>query len=185
MSVDEVWEPVAWHPERYQVSNLGRVRSTAVIGTVKSGAPARILAPAKRRGYPFVTLWRGGEQRMFSVHGLVAEAFIGPRPDGQQVNHRDGARDNPAAENLEYCSAKENYRHALDVLGHKPSHGEKHWMAKLNADIVREMRYRRADGETVKELMAAYGLTVSHVSLITRGKMWAHIVPRTYLDVRA
>jgi hypothetical protein len=52
----------------------------------------------------------GGRVR---VHNLVAETFIGKKPFGSQVNHKDGNKGNNTPENLEYISQKENLRHAF------------------------------------------------------------------------
>lgn len=46
------------------------------------------------------------------IHGLVAEAFLGPRPEGYQVDHKDGNRSNNHISNLEYVTAKENIKRA-------------------------------------------------------------------------
>jgi hypothetical protein len=47
------------------------------------------------------------------VHVLVAEAFLGPRPEGQEVNHKDFERTNNRLANLEWVTKKENLRHLL------------------------------------------------------------------------
>jgi len=62
-------------------------------------------------GYPIVSIWGwGGRVR---VHNLVAETFIGKKPFGSQVNHKDGIKAHNYPENLEYISQKENLRHAF------------------------------------------------------------------------
>lgn len=48
-----------------------------------------------------------------TIHSLVAAAFLGPRPDGCDVNHIDGDKTNNAASNLEYVTRKENMQHAM------------------------------------------------------------------------
>ena len=71
-------------------------------------------------GYPQIRIRLGGKERQYSVHRLVAEAFI-PNPDNKpQVNHIDGNRQNPSADNLEWVTAKENSIHASEVLGTVP-----------------------------------------------------------------
>jgi len=49
---------------------------------------------------------------MLPIHRLVAAAFIGPCPDGQQVHHIDADRANNTRHNLAYVTATENSRHA-------------------------------------------------------------------------
>lgn len=54
------------------------------------------------------------------VHALVAAAFIGERPEGLDVNHKDGDKTNNRACNLEYVTRSENVLHSFDVLGNRP-----------------------------------------------------------------
>lgn len=48
-----------------------------------------------------------------TVHSLVAAAFIGPCPQGQEVRHKDGTRTNNTADNLEYGTRTDNLRDAI------------------------------------------------------------------------
>jgi len=91
---------------RYSVSSDGRVFS------IRTG---RILkAAVSARGYRAVCLWDGrGRQRVRPIHCLVAEAFLGDRPHGFVVNHKDGDKLNNAVANLEFCTVAENVRHAF------------------------------------------------------------------------
>ena len=103
----EQWRPVNGFP--YEVSSLGQVYSVRT---------KRILRPfVRHRGYLAVRLSgeRGEGTTNRSVHSLVAEAFIGPRPDGLVVNHKDGVNTNNRHENLEYVTCRENVRHAVRI----------------------------------------------------------------------
>lgn len=114
----EGWRPVVDFEGLYEVSDAGRVRRTgkaARHGKGRGGGArlGHVLAPLKnRQGYRAVQLWRGGEGAMRLVHVLVATAFLGPPPDRQEVNHRDGDKTNNALANLEYVTRSENARHA-------------------------------------------------------------------------
>jgi hypothetical protein len=101
----EKWKPVAGYEGFYEVSSLGRIRRS------KSGYILR-LSPIKK-GYLTVRLNRFGKAKSFLVHGLVAKAFIGERPAGYQVNHKDLLKSNNAVSNLEYLTGRENVRHFL------------------------------------------------------------------------
>lgn len=90
--------------------------------------------------YKLVTLWDAGHKIDIEVHRLVATAFV-PNPDGlKYVNHIDGNGENNAADNLEWCSARDNALHSVYVLGHNP----KKWKCKpilqktIDGDIVKE-----------------------------------------------
>lgn len=119
--MDENWRDV---PDTlfYQVSDAGRVRS--VDRTVRhsdgksSFRRGKVLTAtvSKRTGYPMVYIvYANGARRNVTVHSLVAAAFIGPRPEGLQVCHKDGNRENPAADNLRYGTPRSN---AADKIGH-------------------------------------------------------------------
>ena len=112
--MDEIWKPIPGYEGKYEVSNLGRVRSLdrsvwccgAIKGSYFSRKPGRVLRPAlASTGYPSVVLGRGNTQ---NVHVLVALAFLGPCPAGCEVRHIDGSRNNPCVDNLQYGTRRDN-----------------------------------------------------------------------------
>lgn len=56
-----------------------------------------------------------GKKRMVLLHQLVAYTFLGQVPDGYEINHKDGNKDNNHIDNLEYVTHKENVKHAWDT----------------------------------------------------------------------
>jgi hypothetical protein len=105
--VPEIWKSVNEYEDRYEVSNLGKVRSLY--------RQKPILKPfVSKWGYEIVSLCKNGKVNKCSVHRIVASAFV-PKQEGRDVvNHIDGNKQNNRAENLEWCTPKENSRHALD-----------------------------------------------------------------------
>jgi hypothetical protein len=110
--MSEEWRTVIGHP-LYMVSDFGRVYSHRSQKYLRPGIASN--------GYPTVRL-NGKKTR--TVHSLVIEAFIGPRPDKMEVRHKDGNRRNFVLNNLCYGTPSENqadaYRHgsrnaALDL----------------------------------------------------------------------
>ena len=101
----EHWKDIIGYEGLYQVSDLGRVKSLNYLHTGKE----RVLRAGKDKdGYLLVTLCNSGKKNYYSVHRLVAEAFI-PNPDNlPQVNHRDENPLNNAVSNLEWCSVGYN-----------------------------------------------------------------------------
>lgn len=92
----EEWRQVVGFP-LHMISNEGRVFSWF---------SERYLRPGiGKNGYLRLNLGFGKTR---NVHALVAEAFIGPRPKGHVVRHRDGDRSNPRLDNLEYGTYSEN-----------------------------------------------------------------------------
>lgn len=105
--MQELFRNIEGYEGLYQVSNLGRVRSFKVY---KGG---KVLTLVQRKGYITVTLCKNGKSKIYSVHRLVAEAFI-PNPDSmREVNHIDGNKLNNDVSNLEWCTHLENMRHAF------------------------------------------------------------------------
>lgn len=66
-------------------------------------------------GYPAIMLWKDGKSRRVTIHRLVATHFIDNPGNKPQINHKDGNKMNFSIENLEWCTAKENSRHAVDT----------------------------------------------------------------------
>jgi hypothetical protein len=100
------WVPIPGHPG-YLVSNDGRV----------FGKRGRLLKPtphSKGFGHQRIKLVREDGRRIeMYVHTLVAQVFIGPRPNGMEVRHLDGnAADNRPA-NLAWGTRSENQSDAV------------------------------------------------------------------------
>lgn len=68
-------------------------------------------------GYLSVGMSKEGKTKTYSVHRLVAKAFI-PNPENKpEVNHKDGNKFNNNVDNLEWVTGAENKRHCREVLG--------------------------------------------------------------------
>jgi len=116
--VNEVWANIRNYEGRYQVSNLGRVKSLARVRRGRSGSevpvPEKIMALTTKkdngRTKPYVEVrFRNGSVRTkpgksFLVHRLVADAFIKPLEKNEQVDHRNGIHGDNRAENLRVMS---------------------------------------------------------------------------------
>jgi hypothetical protein len=157
----EIWRQVVGYEGRYEVSNLGRVRNM-------SGLILRDRI--QWTGYNRAALCKNGARKDHPVHRLVAAAFIGPRPEGLEVNHINGVRADNRAENLEYVTRRENMAHKK-VTGTDQG-GQRNGRARLTAHDVRAIRQRYAEGVTTTEMALEYGVHKNTVSCITRGETW-------------
>ena len=116
----EIWKSVVGYEGIYEVSDLGRVRTSKTKTTYSKihGVrhwKQRILKPKVcKRGDSRVSLWKDGREKTFLVHRLVAMAFL-PNPQNKKtVNHIDGNPKNNRLENLEWATYEENNNHAFD-----------------------------------------------------------------------
>ena len=98
----EQWRDVSGYDGIYQVSDQGHVRNTHT---------GKILQPIRmKNGRLYVTLSSDGFSRKWTIHGLVAAAFLGDCPPQHETTHKDGDYANNAARNLEYVTRRENQK---------------------------------------------------------------------------
>jgi len=114
MYESERWRDVVGYEGLYQVSDMGRVRSVnRVVSDGQGGTrklKERILqsSPVGRCCHLVTHIYKNGIEQTIRVHQLVAAAWIGPCPDGQQVRHGpNGAADNSVS-NLCYGTRSED-----------------------------------------------------------------------------
>lgn len=103
----EIWKDIKDYEGLYQVSNLGRVRSLNYNHTENK---IKLLKQGNRVGYKLVALSKNKQRKTYSVHRLVAMAFI-YNPDMNkynEVNHKDEDKTNNCVWNLEWCDRKYN-----------------------------------------------------------------------------
>lgn len=109
--MNEMWKPVRGYEDLYEVSNCGHVKSLSRYvnnnGT-KIMHKSRILKPSIRHGYLCVVLRKNDTSKSFSVHRLVAQAFISNPSHYPVINHKDENRQNNNASNLEWCTQRFN-----------------------------------------------------------------------------
>lgn len=127
--MSETWKDIDGYDGKYQVSSLGRVRNRH----------GKILSQSYKRGtnYLRVHLAKNNTAKWFSVHRLVAIAFL-PKEDGKDtVNHLDHNKENNCVENLEWCSLKENCAYAAQEGRYKvPYDNLKKGLALLKKGVI-------------------------------------------------
>jgi hypothetical protein len=100
----ERWLPVVGYEGKYEVSDQGSVRSVDRYvdggrGGRRRWLTGRILRPYTGGRYMTVQIGHGNTK---SVHHLVIEAFLGPRPDGMDACHNNGQSHDNRLENLRW-----------------------------------------------------------------------------------
>jgi hypothetical protein len=175
--LNEIWNDISGYESYYQVSSFGRVRSlprrvNAACSSTKLMS-GKLLKPRYcKNGYYYVCLQGFGIPKNITVHSLVANAFLGDRPNGFDVNHIDGDKSNNSFTNLEYCSRIQNIRHAFDTGLCHSRIGDNHHGSKLSSKDIPVIRDRLAIGHTQRSIAKDYGVSSSVISDISRGVAW-------------
>lgn len=113
----EQWRDISGYEGRYQISNLGRVKSLKRPVCVKKDKQCRIIEEKimviheNLSGYKVIWLRRPGIHKKFLVHRLVATSFIENPENKETVNHKNKDRACNTVENLEWMTIYENYEH--------------------------------------------------------------------------
>ena len=171
----------------YEASEGGQIRSPDIEQTLQGNGgttytrrrAGRVLKLAKHSaGYlKCCVVTAEGRQSQRTVHSLVLEAFLGPRPKGLWINHRNGIKTDNRLENLEYCSASDNQRHAVATgLAPKPPlrrGTDNDHICRLNEEQVRSIRRDYAEGRGIAGLAREYRVGDSTVRNIVRRNSWA------------
>lgn len=129
---DEIWKTVKEYPD-YLVSNTGLVRSLKKDGKI-------LIQQLNRSGYLTVRLYEKGKWRIFTVHKLVALAFIENSLNKPTVNHIDGIKTNNNVENLEWYTYSEQANHAIKTNLRLIKYGEESPRAKFNNEEIGEIK---------------------------------------------
>lgn len=120
----EIWKDIKGYEGLYQISNLGRIKSSDRELCNSRGVyvrQGRVLKNGKNQyGYFQVSLYKDGKRVNKQVHKLIAIAFIPNTNNYKIINHIDGNRQNNNINNLEWCTQKHNVKEAYRLgLVHK------------------------------------------------------------------
>jgi len=117
------------------------------------------------------------KQRHFSIHRLVAKAFI-PNPlNLPQINHINGIKTDNRVENLEWTNASDNIKHAYKLGLITPLYGEEHQNCKIkdrDSEIIKRILYLIEEKKirlTLKEISIIFGIDSSTIVEIKKGEI--------------
>lgn len=104
--MEEVWKPIEDFKDKYEISNLGRIRNIRT---------NHILKMTNQYGdYFSIILYNETHKRTTRIHREVAKAFV-PNPNNLPcVNHKDMNKQNNNVNNLEWCTYSYNTRDAIN-----------------------------------------------------------------------
>jgi len=178
----EEWRVVADYPD-YEVSNIGNVRRTYKNGNVKI-----LKLQNDRYGYKRVCLSSNGNVKTFSVHRLVALAFIELVAGKLTVDHIDRDKSNNNINNLRWADMKEQThntrRYRADILETDPKlrhaiFDKEYHEANKETLNAKNREYREANKEQLKEkarekINCECGASISRANISTHRKTDKH-----------
>lgn len=167
----EVWRPVAGYEGRYEVSDLGNIRSVDRTvhlynggSYVRKGVP---MHPSKDTfGHLQVRLSDGKSSKVWQVHRLVANAFLGQRPDGYHTRHLNGDPTDNRLQNLAYGTASENQ---IDRWRYSRK------FSKLTVQDVLDIRRLAQNGLSHRQIAKFYPVCPQQIDRIVSGERCSHV----------
>lgn len=169
--IEEQWRDIPNTEGRYQASDFGRVRSRRRgNGLLLPDGEWRVcrittLRTGKMTGYQKITI--DGVVRW--LHEVVAQSFLGQRPDGQVVRHKNGVGSDNRPDNLEWGTPTQNNH---DTQLHYRGNTQ-----QLTPEKALELKQRLAKGEEPIPLAEEYQISVNQTYKIRAGKSWGWLTP--------
>jgi hypothetical protein len=162
----EKWKIIPEAP-KYEASTLGKIRNAETKRELKFSEI--------RRGYKiFKAYYKDGDKRNMTVHKAVATTFV-PNPDNlPQLNHKNGNKADNRMENLEWCTCKQNIKHAFKEGLRKKTYTIEH-RAKITEKMARRIKMGLEMGLRQNELVDIYNVSKSTVEGMKNGSRWGHI----------
>jgi hypothetical protein len=172
----ETWKQVVGFEGLYEVSDLGRVRSSdrmskSKLGSYRKQSGKLILGGTNSRGYRLCLLYPAeGKRKTVYFHHLVLKTFVGDPLPSQEACHNDGNKQNNRLDNLRWDTHVKN-------CGDREKHGTNHkgslnGNSKLTEKDVLMIRY---DTRRYIDIAKQYEISQSLVSMIKTRKWWKHI----------
>jgi|688.fasta_scaffold534206_3 hypothetical protein len=180
-NLKEIWKDVLGFEGKYQVSNLGNIKSLRrVKERNKMGKvviPEKVLSPhVDKVGYKRLYLYNDGFKKRDLLHRIVAKTFI-PNPENKpEVNHKNGIKTDNRVENLEWATTSENRIHAFENKLQIAIKGSKLPQSILKEEdiiAIRELWDKRKYLQ--KEIAQMYNVSKSCIYQIVYKKNWRHV----------
>lgn len=137
LTEQEIWKSMSEFDNEYEVSNLGRFRSVDRV-IIRKGSQARIkgrIIKGQQDAYGYVTMTI--KKKQVKAHRLVAKYFVENPLNKNQVNHKNGIKNDNRAVNLEWCSHEENMKHLYLTMPFEHKNSKQKRMER--EDLIRKL----------------------------------------------
>jgi len=172
----ETFKWIPGYEGRYEVSDLGRVRSHVSNQGTPRRRPFILRFGHNKQGYAHVRLASGTSLSTRRVNRLVAIAFLGAPPTGKDwALHRNDNNTDNRAENLYWGDINDNARDAL-VNGRRK--------AKLNVRAAADIRRRLNEGASASAIARQYDVAPGVVIAIAHNKAWRGFGDKVVVKLR-
>ncbi len=156
--IEEQIKYIPGYENLYQITNYGRVWS------IKSQIWLKLCINSNR--YYIVNLWKNNKSKTLLVHRLVLITFSGIPRNNEECRHLDGNTLNNHIDNLKWGTHQENEQDKI-------LHGTNYGPAKLNTNIIKEIREKYLTGKYFqRQLAKEYGVDQTTISRIILRKNW-------------
>jgi len=180
--MNESWEKCVGLESFAEVSNIGRVRTIdRTVKCIRNGSHIEQKRHGKiisqyipKNGYPEIAVVINGKRKKYTVHRLVAMAFVDGFSNGLTVNHIDGDKTNNHVSNLEWVTLARNTALQWET-GLVNLRGDNHPSRKLSSGKVRIIRDLIKKGISCNSLSILTDVSPSIIYLIRDGKRWSDI----------
>lgn len=174
--VEEIWKDIKGFEGTYEISNFGNVRKINKTNAYdkRTRKYFYLKGSTNKDGYRKIKLSKNKKYKVFSIHRLVAQAFI-PNPNNYPViNHKDENKLNNCVNNLEWCSIYYNNNYGLHNQKVAKSNWKKIIQYDLEGNIIRKWNSIKEAGETLNIHRSNISLCLSNKYKTAGGYVWRY-----------
>lgn len=118
-----------------------------------------------RDGYTNVCLYTPNRKGNQKTHALIARTFIGPRPEGHQINHKNGNKADNRVQNLEYVTQSDHLQAEFRKNPYRRN-------VKLTFKDAQEIRHLLKKGVDKRQLAKQYAISERNLQAIKNNQIW-------------
>lgn len=152
-------------------------------GRVWSVKRKKFLALSKHMsGYQLVCrMTFNGHHRLRTLHEIIAHTFLGPKPEGMEVNHINSIKTDNRVHNLEYVTRAQNMQKAWDaglmenVKTIPRPFGSEHYNSILTESDIPNILEMKNNKVKYKKIAEIYNVAPTTIRSIFTGRCWSHI----------